>query len=111
MPIQQWSDEILLAELEPEPAFSEDLAAVSERVDQQPAHVVLNMSRVTQLNSSNISQLLRLRAKLIKADHRLRLCCFTDGVWSVMMVTALDKVFEFAPDVPSALAGLQMREG
>ena len=31
-----------------------------------------------------------------------------DIIWAVFMTTGLDKVFEFTPDVPTALAKLQM---
>jgi hypothetical protein len=31
-------------------------------------------------------------------------------VWSVMLVTGLDKVFMFAPDPMTALAGLQLED-
>jgi len=33
-----------------------------------------------------------------------------DEVWSVLMVTGLDKVFRFAPDPMTALAGLQLED-
>lgn len=108
MSIETWSDEILLANLESEPACSEDLMALHERVSDRPHHIVLNFSRVGRINSSNIAQLLRLRKKQIEIDRKLRLCCVPDTIWSVMLVTGLDQVFEFAEDVPTALAGLQM---
>jgi hypothetical protein len=34
----------------------------------------------------------------------------TDEVWSVMMVTGLEKVFVSAPDTLTALAGLQLSD-
>ncbi len=108
MSIETWSDEIFLANLESEPSFSEDLMALHDRVGDHPHHVVLNCSRIKRINSSNIAQLLRLRKKLIEVRQKMRLCCVPDEIWSVMMVTGLDQVFEFAEDVPSALAGLQI---
>jgi anti-anti-sigma factor len=73
-------------------------------------HVVLNLGNVTYLNSSNIAQLLKLRQVLGKHGRRLKLCSVTDQVWSVMLVTGLDKVFMFAPDPMTALAGLQLED-
>jgi anti-anti-sigma factor len=98
--------------LQDEPAFSEELNAVIDRCkgDAPVPHVVLNMNGVTYLNSSNIAQLLKLRKALSAAGRRLKLCSVNDQVWSVMLVTGLDKVFLFAPDPMTALAGLQLED-
>jgi anti-anti-sigma factor len=106
-----WSDNIAIAELQDEPALSEELGALIVRAAEGPApHVVLNMGGVTYLNSSNIAQLLKLRQTLAKHGRRLKLCLVNDQVWSVMLVTGLDKVFHFAPDPMTALAGLQLED-
>lgn len=112
-----WSDNIAIAELNDEPGLSEELASLIDRVkaagggaDRHVPHVVLNFSGVTYINSSNIAQLLRLRQSLGKHGRRLKLCCMSDPVWSVMLVTGLDKVFQFAPDPMTALAGLQLED-
>lgn len=124
MPLTDWSDRIVIAELSDEPALSEDLEALCQRLDEldaAPPHaaarraaedqgapdVILNMQGVTYLNSSNIAQLLRLRKKLILLKTRLRVCCVNDSVWSLMLSTGLDAVFTFNDDVPTALASLQ----
>lgn len=108
MPIQQWSEGILHVQLQTEPQLSEDLNATVEQLDHEPMHVMVNMQELEHLNSSNLAQLLRLRKKVIETDRTLKLCCVGDGIWSVMLVTGLDKVFEFSEDVPSALASIQM---
>jgi anti-anti-sigma factor len=107
-----WSDEIAIAELSDEPALSDELTGLIERVRTSDAvpHVVLNFSGVSYINSSNIAQLLRLRQGLAKAGRRLKLCSVSDQVWSVILVTGLDKVFSFAPDPMTALAGLQLED-
>lgn len=112
MAINEWSDDILIAELGDEPAFSEDLGALMRRLES-PAEkpvpdVILNMAGVTYLNSSNIAQLLRLRKKVVSAGKRMRICAVADPVWSVMLVTGLDKVFDFTDDVTTSLASLQL---
>jgi hypothetical protein len=38
----------------------------------------------------------------------MRLCGVRDNVWSVLMVTGLDKIFEFTEDVMTSLASLQI---
>ena len=108
-----WSDEIAIAELSDEPAISDELTGLIDRVagaGTAVPHIVLNMGSVTYLNSSNIAQLLKLRAGLTKAGRRLKLCSVSDEVWSVFLVTGLDKVFLFAPDPMTALAGLQLED-
>jgi anti-anti-sigma factor len=109
----EWSEDIAISELSDEPALSEELNTLIDRVKdagEVAPHVVLNFSGVTYVNSSNIAQLLRLRAQLSHAGRRLKLCSIADEVWSVMLVTGLDKVFKFAPDPMTALAGLQLED-
>lgn len=111
MAIQNWSDNILLVELADEPQLSEDLQAIGHRVEHGPPQdVVLNLGAVRHMNSSHISQLLRLRALMIQRDRQLRICNVPDMIWGVIIVTGLDKVFQFSPDLPSALASLQLGE-
>jgi anti-anti-sigma factor len=109
----EWSDSIAISELADEPALSDEITALITRVQEHVGptpHVVLNMSGVTYLNSSNIAQLLKLRQVLSKNGRRLKLCSVNDQVWSIMLVTGLDKVFMFAPDPMTALAGLQLED-
>ena len=108
----EWSDDIIIAELADEPALSEELTAIHQRLSaaEPTPHVVLNFANVTYVNSSNISQVLRLRKKLSERGRKLRLCTLTDDVWSAMLMTGLDKVHSFAPDPMTALAGLQIED-
>jgi len=108
MAIQNWSDDILMGELAEEPAFSEDMAALIDMVEQGPRDVVLNFGAVDFLNSSNIARLLRLRKSVTGAGKRLLLCGVNNQVWGIFLVTGLDKVFNFTNDVATALATLQL---
>lgn len=108
MTIQQWADEILLVKLEGEPAFSEEMNVLRDRLDSHASDVVIDLSEVRTVNSSNIAQMLRARQQLADSDRRLILAGASDSVWSVMGVTGLDKVFDFAQGVPTALASLGM---
>ena len=110
MPIQNWSEEIILATLQDDPQFSDDLNALTEQVEAGPAmHVALDFSDVSFLNSSNIAKLLKLR-KLVVANggRKLKLCAINTQTWGVFLVTGLDKVFEFADDVATGLTSLQI---
>src|SRR5262245_57315499 len=109
----EWSDKIVIAELADEPALSDELADITSRLLKHTGpspHLVLNFSQVTYVNSSNLAQLLRLRKMLTEAGRTLKLCSVNDQVWSVFLVTGLDKVFRFAPDPMTALAGLQLED-
>ncbi|MBX3358102.1 MAG: STAS domain-containing protein [Phycisphaeraceae bacterium] len=110
---KQWSDSILISELADEPELSEEFSAIFDRLqgDEPVPNVVLNFAGVTYLNSSHLAQLLRMRKRVQEAGRAIVLCSMGDDVWSVMMLTGLDKVFRFASDPMMALAGLQLDEG
>lgn len=112
MAIQKWSDRIWVAQLGDEPALSEELDALhheSQRSQRAP-HLVLDLSHVSAINSSNLAAMLRLRKQSIERDVKLRVAAPRDAVWVVFLTTGLDKVFEFRQDTASALADLQMHE-
>lgn len=110
-----WSTDIVIASLEDEPGLSDELSALGDRLDSAPVDdtpaVVLNFADVTYLNSSNIAQLLKIRRRLEEGGRPLRLCSVPDPVWSIMLLTGLDKVFEFTPDPATAIASIQLRGG
>ena len=57
MSIQNWSDTVLLVELQNDPQFSDDINALLDLVKERTdVDVVLNLSGVTFLNSSNIAK-------------------------------------------------------
>jgi len=108
MAIQNWSDDIVLAELADDPQYTDETAALAERLSEKPANVVVNLGAVTFLNSSNIARLLRLRKQITNAGRKLILCGVNDQVWGVFLVTGLDKIFQFSNDVSTALAAMQL---
>ncbi len=111
MPLQDWSESTLIAEMNDEPMFSEDFDALMTRLestDGDTPDVILNLLDVSRLNSSNLSQLLRLRKILMGRDRRLRICSVSGSVWSVFLVTGLDQLFSFTDDVATSLASLQI---
>jgi anti-anti-sigma factor len=108
----EWTEGILLSELGDEPELSEEIAALFDQLRRTPTeklpHVVLNFSAVGYLNSSHIASLLRLRKRVAEGRRKLVLCGLSDEVWSVMLLTGLDKVFTFCPDTMTALAQVQL---
>lgn len=110
MAIQQWSDNIVKADLQDDPQFSDDLTSLMELTESsRKTDVVLDFSEVTFLNSSNIAKLLKLRKQVMISNGRhMKLCGISTHVWGMFLVTGLDKIFEFADDVANALASLQL---
>lgn len=111
MPLQKWSESILVVDLQNEPQFSDDLNALFDTLETGAKFdVALNFAEVTYVNSSNIAKMLKLRKMLTSKGGRLVLCGVSTHVWGVFLVTGLDKIFEFADDLLTGLAGLQLGE-
>lgn len=112
MPIQNWSDDVLLVGLADDPQFTDDLNALLEAVaTRHDRDVVLNFQNVSFLNSSNIAKILKLRKQLVvNHGRKLKLCSISTHVWGVFLVTGLDKIFDVCDDVSVGLASLQIDE-
>src|SRR5262245_45951886 len=113
MPLQNWSDRIVLLNLQDDPQFTDDMNALTDLIEQRRGgDVLMDFSEVNFLNSSNIARLLKLR-KMLSSTHpgRMKLCGIPTSVWGVLLVTGLDKIFDFADDVATGLAALQMDSG
>ena len=108
MAIERWSDRVSLVHLGTDPQFTDDLNSLDGLLKQGHTHVVLDFSGVAFLNSSNLSRLLRLRKAVHDSGDRLVLCGINTKAWSTFLVTGLDKVFEYADAVPTALAMVQL---
>jgi anti-anti-sigma factor len=108
MAIQEWSDEIIVADLADDPQFTDELSALMDRLEAKPKSVVLNFGAVGFVNSSNIAKLLRMRKMMINSEYKLIICDVNTQVWGVMLVTGLDKIFDFTNDVATALTMLQI---
>lgn len=108
-----WSENIVITELTDEPGLSDELSSLHQRVEKSGSktpHVVLNFAGVSYIGSSNIGQLIKLRQALLDRGRQFKLCSVSDQVWSIFLVTGLDKMFRFAPDPMTALAGIQLEE-
>lgn len=110
MAINEWSERILVVDLENEPQLSDDLQNLAEGLESRddPCDVVLNFLAVGFLNSSNISHLLRVREAQRVCGGRLCLCSVNSSIDSVLEVTHLNRLFHQEEDTASALAALQM---
>lgn len=111
MPVEKWSEQILVVEPQDDPVFTDDLTAVVDEVSSRTdVDVVVNFTNVGYINSSNIAKLLKLRKILLGNQRRLVICAIDTNVWGVFLVTGLDKVFEFADSVSTGLAAVQIGE-
>ena len=112
MPIQKWSDDIWLSTPSEDPAFAEEIESLRSSIENHdPApHALVDLAGVHHLNSSNLSQLLRLRKACIDHGSRLRIAAPNNACWSLFLTTGLDKVFDFSSDTTTALAELQIGE-
>ena len=110
MPLQKWSEQIWVAQMSPEPAFSEELETLSAQYDgaDESPHLVLDLSGVHMLNSSNLSHMLRVRKQATDQGQRVKIAGPSNAIWSVFLTMGLDKVFEFSQDTTTALAELQL---
>jgi anti-anti-sigma factor len=106
-PVEKWSDQDSVVQLADDPQFTEELEAF-EKVEKADKDLVLDFAAVHFINSSNLARVLRLRTKLTEGNRRLVLCNVKTQVWSTMLMTGLDKLFDFSDSVSSALTSLQL---
>ncbi len=108
MAIQDWSENIVVADLAGDPDFTDEINTLTERMENDAREVLLNFAHVKFLNSSNLSRLLKLRKVVLDADRRMILCEIPIQVWGVFLLTGLDALFDVAEDTASGLAALQI---
>jgi len=110
MPLSDWSENIVIGEMTDEPRLGDDLKMLIAHAEKKQInlHFALDMRGVTYLNSSNIAQLLQLRKTVVAVKGSLHLCGVNDAVWSILLMTGLDRLFKFTDDVPTALTAAQL---
>ena len=109
MGIQNWSEDILLMDLPPEPEMGDELKTLIAMVrDRGDCDVVIDFSNVDIVTSSSLSKLLKLRKMLGDCGHRLLFCSVAAATKGIFTVTGLDGIFEITADKFVALASLQM---
>lgn len=111
MPLEKWSDSVVVVRLGDNPSMADDLEALDEATQAGRVSAVVDFSGVRMLNSSNLAKLIKVRRQMNAGGSRLLLCGTNDHVWGAFLVTNLDKLFEFMDDVPTALAALQIKAG
>jgi len=109
MGIQNFSEDVLFVDLPlREPQIGDELKNLNEIVStRSECDVVIDFSKVEIVTSSDISNLLTLRALLREHKRQLILCSVSTLTKGIFTVAGLDAVFEFADDKHAALAAIQ----
>jgi len=81
--------------------ISDELLGVGDRPDCR--HLLLDFSGVTQLSSSLLGQLLKLRRKIEPQGENLRLCGLNLQLRSVFATTRLDRLFDIMDNEAGAI--------
>jgi len=108
MPLEQWSDSVVVARLADDPQLTEDLVSLEHAAGARAASAVLDFGGVNFINSSNLAKLLKLRKKITGEGGKLILCNVGMQVLGALLVTGLDKLFTVSDNVTTALATVQM---
>jgi len=109
MGLQNWSEDIILVDLPPEPNMGDEIKTVTGVTrDRGDCDVVVDFSSVDIVTSSSLSKLLKLRKLLADCGHRLVFCNVAPATKGIFTVTGLDGIFEVADDKFVALASLQI---
>jgi len=108
MAIQNYSDNILLVELPPEPDTRAELDKIMDTIRHKPhCDVIVDFAAVDILKSLSLSGCLQLHELLKASGRRLifsNVAPLTKGIFNV---TCFDGIFEFINDKEQALQLLQ----
>ncbi|MEM8875661.1 MAG: STAS domain-containing protein [Planctomycetota bacterium] len=112
MAIEQWSESVLVGRLRDDPVLADDLDSIVARIETDPCDVILDFAEVTFVSSSNLAGILRLRNELRDRDAEKNILLSSVGpkILSTFTVTGIDKLFDFAENLPMALAQLAIEE-
>ena len=64
MPLEKWSDRVVVAHLAGDAPIADDLDAAERMVSMTPMDAVLDFGGVTYLNSTDLARLIKLRKKV-----------------------------------------------
>ena len=82
-------------------------ALVKEVLEGGSKQLLVNLAKVTWMNSTGLGILLRAYASVCNADGQLKLMKLTDRVRSLIVITKLYTIFEIFEEEDEALASFQ----
>ena len=84
--------------------------AINEAVEGGAKNVLLNMSRVSKIDSSGIGELVAAHNRITESGGRLLLVGLSDRLGSLLQIVNLMGVLEAYDNIEDALAALQVEE-
>ena len=85
--------------------------AIDEALAAGARNIVMNMERVSKLDSSGIGELVMAHANVKKRDGRFILVALSDRLAATLQITQVLGVLESFPDMDAALASLDGAAG
>lgn len=79
-------------------------AALNRMIDKKPKQLVVDLSRVTYIDSAGLAALIDGMQKIEAYGGKLALAGLQETVRSIFEIARLDQVFRIFPDVNAALA-------
>lgn len=79
-------------------------ASLSDMVQHRPANLVVDLSRVTYIDSSGLAVLIEAMQNVAGYGGKFALAGLQDAVLPIFEIARLDQVFRIFPDVDAALA-------
>ena len=88
MGIQDWSENVVLVDLQQEPDMGDELKTVTDIVrDRGDCDVVIDFSNIDIITSSSLSKLLKLRKMLGDCGHQLIFCSVAAATKSIFRLS------------------------
>jgi len=78
-------------------------ASLSSIIAQKPSQVVVDLSKVTYIDSSGLAVLIEAMQNVDNYGGKFSLCSLQDGVRPIFEIARLDQVFRIFPDESAAL--------
>jgi len=109
MSAQNWSEQVILVELPPEPEVVAELQQTVQLVrEKDDCDVVVDFSNVDILTSNSLAELVRLQTLLAQCRRKMVLCHVNTATKGIFSVTGLDELFEIVDEKFDALATVQV---
>src|SRR6184192_4963502 len=80
-------------------------AALNRMIDKKPKQLVVDLSRVTYIDSAGLAALIEGMQKIEAYGGKFLLAGLQETVRSIFEISRLDQVFQIFPDVRAAAAG------
>ena len=79
-------------------------ASLAAMIEEQPKQLVVDLSRVSYIDSSGLAVLIEAMQNVAQYDGKFALSGLQDSVRPIFEIARLDQVFRIFPDVDAALA-------